>query len=325
MKWFSGLLLAAVLFSACDNDLIVTDNWEDIPIVWGLLSKSDTAHYIRVEKAFLDPNTSALDIAQRVDSLYYDDASVSLKRVSSGQVFQLERINGDLEGYPRQGGVFASSPNYLYKIEANEINLVVGDEYELLIDRNDGSATVTAQTIVLGKPQLRNVPAGTKFNFRPKNTFTFNWDDVPDAGIYDLIVHVHYRERSAETGGFYVPKSFEWVVDRNQTVSESKFDGTEFYTSIKANIPEVTGATRLLDSLDVIIWCAGTELAQFIEIANANFGLTSTQDIPTYTNLSEGLGLFSSRNVGIMTGFGINDQTLDSLRNGSITAHLNFQ
>src|SRR5688572_25735004 len=114
MKFFIGILAAIIVFASCDNELIVTDEWKDIPVVWGLLNESDTAHYIRVEKAFLDPTTSALDIARIPDSLYYDNALVSLRRISTGQIFPLERVNGDLEGYPREGGVFAETPNYLY-------------------------------------------------------------------------------------------------------------------------------------------------------------------------------------------------------------------
>ena len=70
---------------------------------------------------------------------------------------------------------------------------------------------------------------------------------------------------------------------------------------------------------------AGQELGEFIKIAQANSGITATQDIPTYTNLSEGIGVFTSRNVANYTGFGLTDATLDSLKNGSITGHLNFQ
>ena len=115
MKWIFGLIVISCLITACDNELVVVDKWKDIPVVWGLLSKSDTAHYIRVEKAFLDPTTSAYDIARIPDSLYYDEAVVTLKRVNTGQVFTLERVDGDLEGYPREGGVFAEVPNYLYE------------------------------------------------------------------------------------------------------------------------------------------------------------------------------------------------------------------
>src|SRR5688572_27152203 len=141
MKWIFGLLTLSVILYSCDNELVVTDEWKDIPVVWGLLNASDTAHYIRVEKAFLDPTTSAFDIAQIPDSLYYDNASVSLRRISSGQVFPLQRVNGDLEGYPREEGIFAETPNYLYKIKANSINLMPGELYEFILERGEGKPT----------------------------------------------------------------------------------------------------------------------------------------------------------------------------------------
>src|SRR5688572_30550330 len=148
MKWIFGLLTLSIILYSCDNELVVIDEWKDIPVVWGLLNKSDTAHYIRVEKAYLDPTTSALDIARIPDSLYYENASVSLKRVNTGQIFPLERVIGELEGYPRDtfqqsdpdsAGIFAETPNYLYKIKANVINLVVGEAYEFILDRGDGT------------------------------------------------------------------------------------------------------------------------------------------------------------------------------------------
>jgi hypothetical protein len=234
-------------------------------------------------------------------------------------------VNGDLEGYPRDGGVFASVPNYLFKIKANEINLAIGEKYELVLDRNDGSPTVTANTIVLPKPVLRNPVPGATVAFRRNTNFTFQWNEMPDAGVFDVLVDVHYRERSSETGGFYQPKTFEWVIARNLTDRETRIEGSEFYTAVKAAIDVDPDATRIFDSLNIVVWCAGKELATFIEIAQANSGLTSTQDIPTFTNLSEGVGIFSSRNVSVNTGFTLNDQTLDSLREGSITGDLNFQ
>ncbi len=325
MKWILGFLALGVLFCACDNELVVTDEWKDIPVVWGLLNKSDTAHYIRVEKAFLDPTTSALDIARIPDSLYYENATVSLKRVNNGQVFILQRVNGDIEGYPREGGIFAETPNYLYKIKANIINLVVGEAYQFILDRGDGSELVTAQTIILPKPVLRNPNIGSLLSFKRNSLFTFLWNEMPDAGIFDLKLRFHYRERSPETGNVYVPKQIEWTVARNLSDREFKMDGIDFYNAIKAAIEEDFEATRLFDSLDIIVWAGGKELAEFIKLTQANTGITSTQDIPEYTNLSEGIGIFSSRNVSYNTGFELTSQTLDSLRNSSITNPLNFQ
>lgn len=324
MKWIPGLVLMAFLFASCDNELVVTDKWKDIPVVWGFLSKSDTAHYIRVEKAFLDPTTSAYTIAQIPDSLYYPNPVVTLKRISSGQVFTLTRVNGDLEGYPRDTGDFAQSPNYLYKIKASQLNLTIGDTYEFSLKRNDFTDPVVAQTIILPKPVLRSPVPGSIVPFKSNANFTFNWNEIPDAGLFDLHVILHYSERSPETGNFYVPLQIDWVVARNLVKREITIDGAEFYNTLKANIEENINATRLFDSLDIVVWCAGKELYEFVKITNANTGITGTQDIPTFSNLSEGLGIFSSRNVARYTGFDITTQTLDSLRNGSITGHLNF-
>lgn len=325
MKWIPVVLLAVILFASCDNELVVTDEWEDIPVVWGLLNKSDTAHYIRVEKAFLDPTTSALDIARIPDSLYYDDALVSLKRVSTDQVYPLERVNGDLEGYPREGGIFAETPNYLYKIKANEINLVIGEKYQFILDRGDGTSLVTAETIILPKPVLRNPPVGSLLSFKRGSLFTFMWNEMPDAGLFDLKVFFHYSERSPETGNMFVPKAFEWTVARNLPSREHKIDGVDFYNAVRANIKINSEATRRFDSLDIVVWAGGKELAEFIKITQANTGITSTQDIPSYTNMSEGIGLFSSRNVSFNTGFLLANPSLDSLKNGVITDPLNFQ
>ena len=63
MKWMPLAVLAAFLLTACSNDLEVAAPWKDIPVVWGMISRSDTAHYVRVEKAFLDPAVPAGTIA----------------------------------------------------------------------------------------------------------------------------------------------------------------------------------------------------------------------------------------------------------------------
>jgi hypothetical protein len=324
MKWIFGLLCTALLFTSCDNELIVTDEWKDIPVVWGLLSKSDTAHYIRVEKAYLDPTTSALDIARIPDSLYYEDAVVTLRRIASGEVFTLTRVDGNLEGYPRDTGVFAEFPNYIYKISADDLNLVIRDEYEFKLQRNDHTVPVTARTIILPKPVLRAPVVGSILNFKSGSNFTFMWNELEEAGLFDIIITFHYSQRAAAPGSLYEPQTFKWVVQRNLQKREHKIDGSEFYSAVKANIEEELGVSRIFDSLDIQIWCGGHELEEFVKITQANTGITSTQDIPSYTNLSEGLGIFTSRNVALHTGFQLGPETLDSLSEGTITKALNF-
>ncbi len=106
------LLPLGLLLSACSNDFEVTAPWKEIPIVYGILSPQDTAHYLRIEKAFLDPNQSALEVAQIADSLYYPENSITVwlvPTINPNNRIQLQRVNGALEGYPRDPGVFAGA------------------------------------------------------------------------------------------------------------------------------------------------------------------------------------------------------------------------
>ncbi|MFZ1677488.1 MAG: hypothetical protein WAT91_09450 [Saprospiraceae bacterium] len=334
MKWILGLLIGISIFSACSNELVVVDKWKNIPVVWGLLSKSDTAHYIRVEKAFLDPTTSAYVIAQIPDSLYYKNVTVTLKRINNGQVFTLQRVDGNLEGYPRDtfrtsnpdsAGIFAVKPNYLYKIKENVINLALDEKYEITIDRGSDLPLVTAQTFILEKPVLRDPAVGNGLVFVPKtHMLVINWNDVPNAGIYEVILRFNYLE-SDSTNHPFVPKSFEWSLDKNIEISESSVVGVDFYTTVKSKIKENIFASRRFVGIDIIILCGGLEITEFVKITKANSGITSTQDVPVYTNLSEGLGVFSSRNISENLGFQLNPQSLDSLKKGSITKVLKFQ
>lgn len=328
MKWIMGILAATWIFTACDNELVVTDEWKDIPVVWALVNKSDTAHYIRVEKAYLDPTTSAEDIARIPDSLYYDDAVVTLKRISTGQVFTLTRVDGNLEGYPRDTGTFAEVPNYLYKIKANQINLVIGDEYEFSLVRSDIPEPVLGKTIILPPPVLRNPSVGNLLSFRQNTTFTFRWDEIEDAGLYDLKMRFHFLEKNDTTAGQFIPRVIEWTLARNLTDREHRIDGAEFYNALKSRIKQDPFAERIFQGVDIVVWCGGQELAEFVKITQANTGITSTQEIPGYTNLTptgEAIGIFTSRNLSENTGFQLTNQSLDSLRNGSITGNLNFQ
>src|SRR5947207_9325485 len=97
-KLSAAVIILSVFYASCSTDFNVTTTWKDITIVYGLLDASDTAQYIKVGKAFLDPSTSALTIAQNPDSLYYNDLTVVLEDNANGSTIQMEKVDGNLEG-----------------------------------------------------------------------------------------------------------------------------------------------------------------------------------------------------------------------------------
>ena len=113
-----------ILFFSCDNELVVNAEWEDIPVIYGILDpgyynnsnlEENDNHYIRIQKSFLG-NLAASQMAQEIDSIYYNpnDIVLSIDKLQNGvivETFDLELVNNldKLDGY------FANESHQLYK------------------------------------------------------------------------------------------------------------------------------------------------------------------------------------------------------------------
>ena len=330
MRLFSFLILSVIMFYACDNDLDIIEEPRDIPVVYGFLSLSDTAQYIRLERAFVDENISALELAMNPDSLYYPNAQVSLRRDASGELFDLEMVDGNLEGYVRDSGAFAQSPNYLYKIKSDDIDLRAGEMYSLVIQRTEDSETIEAETRLIGPTEIKspNSQNAVILDFDYVDLNLFIWQASEGASVHDLFFRFNYRERSPETNNQFVSKSVLWKagsnIEEEDVRVDYEFQGLNFYTFLSGAIPVETDVQRRFENMDMIVVSGGTEILDFVNVSSANLGITSTQDVPSYTNIPEGRGIFSSRYTTELNTITLSNQTIDSLVNGSLTSQLNF-
>lgn len=322
------------IFSACSTDFELEAPYRDIPIVYGMLSVDDTAHYVRVEKAFLPKGADARDAAQVADSLYYgDNVTVQLQNLRTGNVFTLQKVDGALEGYPREDGPFATVPNYLYKVKASTAGLLGGDGIRLLINRGDDLPQVTAETqMVEPLMPLMNGPA-TPVRIADYDRETiFRWTAGSSAKVFDLRLVLRYRETLDGNPANFLPKELEWVLteelerpnDNGETQTYS-IDNESFYIFLKSRLEVNPAAIRVFDFIDFHVTGAGQELVDLLDIVRINGGITSSQSIPKYSNISEGLGILTSRASGVRRNLQLDAVALDSLRLGIHTKNLNFQ
>lgn len=336
MRKISFLVLPLFFFcAACSTDFDLEAEWRDIPIVYGFLSFNDTAHYVRVEKAFLPEGGDARDVAQIADSLYYgDNVTVQLQNLETGNTVTLQKVDGALEGYPREDGPFATTPNYLYKVKAGPAGISPGDGMKLIINRGDDLPEVTAETKMLEAITLLSNGAGpvSPIRFGDYSGVTnVSWNAGPTAKIFDLRLIIHYREANAANPQNLVPKQLEWILTqelKRPTTSERQtyaINNEALYIFLKNNIPVDPGAIRVFDYVDIKIAGAGQELVDLIDILRINAGITSSQSIPKYTNISEGLGIFTSRATVLRPNLSLDGVALDTLRLGIHTKNLNFQ
>jgi Domain of unknown function (DUF4249) len=331
---------AAVTFltlTRCSNDFDLTANWEEIPVVYGILSPSDTAHYVRIEKAFLDKERSAFEVAQIADSLYFapNTITVFLERVSTGQEYQLTRVDGNLEGHVRNSGPFATTPNWLYKIKNSAIpgGLRVQERYRIIIRRADGKPDITGETIMpdestLLSPNMSNTPP--RMNFFPRTNATYRWAHDVNSVYFDLAISIRYREENS-VGATVARDTLLWRPGQAilaESAQSTKFttSGESFYTFLSQNIqPAAQDRTRFFDRCEVVITGGGREIFDFIQVNQANGGLTGAEIIRTYSNMSEGYGIFSGRTVSRFPGIRIWEETIDSMRVHPLTAPLKFE
>lgn len=328
MKKILLVFWVAIFVWACDNEVDLTSEWKDIPVVYGLLSTENTDQFVRIEKAFLDPVTSALIIAQNSDSLYYDNLTVRLRDLTDNTDYNLERVDGNQIGYVRAPGIFADDPNFLYRLDPN-LNLIEKNNYEIRIDRGDNKPLVTAVTSIVEDVEIIKPKVDNGISFVSGIITEFKWKTGETAHFFELAMRIHYQEAIPGDPNVFVDKFIDWQVEKGispelDPVTGTEVFGDEFFSVIKAGIQGDPLIRRRIGSVDLIISAGGEELDKFLSVALANTGITGSQELPTYTNLSEGVGIFSSRNLLELKGYPISATTRDSLVNGSVTGHINW-
>jgi hypothetical protein len=333
----------SLFLAACENDFDVAAPWKEIPVVYGILSPVDTAHYLRIEKAFIDPDNSALGVAQIADSLYYpaDAISVWLEEKGTTSKIQLSRVDGALEGYPRKGGIFAQQPNWLYKAKSTGgFSLKPGKSYRLVIKRADGKPDITAETTLPGNfivinPSDQTSPPN-QLSLAGTNSGSIIWNSDVNGYYFNVTLVIRYREK-ALNGTTLSTNTLVWEaaknVKRSEVTSGNGFyrgvvslTGTSFYNFLSQNLTRpAPDRYREFATFDIILDGGGYEIKEYLETAQANSGLTGAETFPNYSNISEGYGIFTARNRSIKEGLRFTLLTVDSMNVNSLTDTLGFR
>ncbi|MBA2407588.1 MAG: DUF4249 family protein [Chitinophagales bacterium] len=331
-KFFLAAALFSLLFNSCKTDFDITSDWEDISVIYGLLDPTDTAQYIKINKAFLDKNTSALVIAKIPDSLYYQNLNVQLQQYLNGvfvKTIEMNQVDGNLEGFIKDTGIFANQPNYLYKTK--EI-LDQNSSYKLLLTQAEDGKEVSASTEIINDFAVVRPTTFTKVNFFPGGVYKTQWNSAKDGKIYALTIRFFYKEVSFADTTLSQEKYLDWPIFSSlpsiSTIGgqsmETDIDGDAFYTYVNSHLSEDPSVFRISEYFNFMFSVGGEEMDLYNQVTLAQQGLTSGSAQPEYTNVENGLGLFSSRFHKTIFNVPIDVHTIDSLACGQVTTHLRF-
>jgi len=327
------LAISTMLLTSCKNDVDINGEWKDVTVVFGLLNQKDTAHYIRVSKAFLGEG-DALAFADQFDSLYYhpEQLEVTVAEIVNGNQARLFTLVPDLS-IPKEEGIFAAPTQILYKFSTpsgNPLNAGVNYRYRLNVKKIKTGETITAETGLV-KQFFLSSPVTSPANLYPGQVTTIKWSTPVNGKLFEVFVRFLYREANPDSTD-EVSKFVE--INLGRIISERTDGGQElqitkqnreFYQAIKLAIPPATidnPKIRFADSIVVILNVADDDLNTFLEVNKPSN--TIAQERPQFSNIENGLGLFAARTV-LRKSRPIGKISVDSLINNPLTQPINFQ
>ncbi|MEI7669547.1 MAG: hypothetical protein WCJ33_05660, partial [Pseudomonadota bacterium] len=236
----------------------------------------------------------------------------------------------NLEGYPKEPGVFSQSPNYLYKTKSV---LNKDNTYKLVISKNDGN-TITATTTMVDNIKIVKPDTIIAISMLPQSNqkYIATWKNTKNAKFYGLTIRFFYTEFTIGNPADSVKKSFDWKVfsdyipDNNSSGSNAEFTifTSELYQQLANNIPVNNNVNRIVRGTQFTYAAGGNELYTYYLVNQSKNGITAGQITPDYTNISDGLGLFSSRSFKVVPKVNLKPATIDSIACNKLTQKLNF-
>lgn len=335
-RFFLPLAAALLLFSSCDNTVDLTADYKETMIIYGMLNQNQDTQIVRVNKAYLGDG-NALLFAGIADSLNYNNLDVIIEKFAVGSTTPMATytLSKSVNLVPKDSGLFASDQNVLYIMNTP---LETGRQYKLTVTNPVTGYAATSTTLLANAPIMKYpLSSSTVMNFEqslitvPNPTTRVTWLPATNAAVYQLVMTVRYSEYPVGNPGAAVGKQFDIrfpliAADVSQTTNNEVGQGitkNDFFSFFVNNIPVTDNMIRNFIGLDFHVYVGGSAFYEYYKINQPSSSIV--QKLLTYTNISNGLGLFSARTSGGLNGLQVNTKTLDSLKYGQFTSNLNFQ
>ena len=291
-------LILPILFS-CETDFDVNANWKDVTIVYGLIDPNNEDQLIKINKAYLGQG-DAIQMASISDSTNYDPSNLIVKihRVRE-QVFNtydtLSTVVLTDTVLDKDDGLFSTDDNIIYTFKKPSSFYNTNSIYVLEILNLSSGQKVTSETEIINSfsfeslnPSfewgLYNGELADSLRFRTKN---IEWQNSNNGVIYQLDILINYLESG-------IVKSLSWsqpIVEYSSGNMSLKIKGDQFFQFLENNLDNNT--TKQFLNLDLVMTIGAQDLKTYIDVNQPFSGIV--QERPVFSNIDNGVGLFSSR------------------------------
>ncbi len=324
INWALTVFAVVTLFS-CNKTIDLSGPHVETPVIYGLLDRSDSLHYIKVTRTFAGSNNS-LTVAQIADSSYFDKVEITMEewgKIGSADQKIRSWILRDTTITGKKAGAFYAPDQKVYYFATNKGGVVEPSltdaasmtalksacTYRMKVKINDGAIIVEGSTALVSGVSILSPTTGSNFTFikqvNGENQYQTSGIKVNNgnAQIINARMEIFIREYF---NGNPVDKSFVWNVgelsnDQIQGANSNfSVNGKQFYEMIKSNVTNDASITkRELIKLHIYATGGSEDLAKYILMTkpsttlaqnkvNVVYGMSRSDDGPL-------IGIFSSR------------------------------
>jgi len=324
---YSILLASLVLITSCEDDIDFSGDHVETPVLFGLLDKNDSLHYVKITRTFGGSNNS-LEVALIEDSSYFQDVDIKIEEWVSlppNNVFTKVRtwILKDTILTNKVPGAFYSPNQKVYYFQTDSYNNLnppaIGDQnlsvalkdeatYKIIADVNGGQIVVNGETELVTGMSIVSPSNNGNYSFVKTVSGIKQYASAGlkvnngNAKVIDARIQFFFNEYF---NGVPVQKSFIWKVNEfngdeiQGTSSNFVASGETFYNLVKQNCTnDPTITKREMTSIRLLMTGGSEDLSKYILVNQPSSSLA--QNKPSFTNLTRAdggpvIGIFSSR------------------------------
>ena len=308
-----------MVLASCSTDVELYADYQEIPVVYGLIDAQADTNYIKITKAFCGTNdnpVNALEAALVYDSSNYagklDAYFVELKSTQEGPFLPTGRqfFLDTTTIHNKEEGLFYSPDQLLYYTTERFNTNTETDKYhyKLYVITPDFD-TVAAETSIVGG-DVQVFASQVTFQPPPFNSESrFMFRSTEEAVLYEIGMQFNYLE--SHPGEPMVKKQVSWSYRPRSLAEYEKVEGTDDYywmyyttTTLFNYLEKAIGSdtvwdvnhpnvTRYIDDFVIFIAAAGRDFYayyQFLQTTQNSLSLSTE-----YNNIEGGFGLLSSR------------------------------
>lgn len=320
-----GIMAALVLtFAGCSTDFELNKP-EEQTIVYGILDPSQDTNWIKINKSFLGDGDN-FAYASIPDCTIHENITATISEIggaSRSWILQEKYVPVDANA-----GVFYGDSQKVYYFVPNGLD--VAAEYKLRVDFEDGRSALEATT-----PLVSPIVFDQTFRFQMLNGVTFEtgptllstnystgldvkWNAVLGGKRYDLKIVYHYTEHYLD-GSSPQEKTIEWYQGSKKVLKSTSNEQMkkeilpeQFYVYV-GSLPELQDVTnvdkRVMGVMDFILTVSADDFSTYLDVSKPSSGLV--QERPSFTNVTNGIGIFSSINRTVFNQIGVSVTNFD--------------